>query len=812
MSSAHRQNFKHMRAAMRPLLLFGLLSLYCIFLAPPLGAQNQVEEFKDPEQLFQYALGLMQRKFYDLALPQLQAFLQRYPDHAQRKLVLRMLIECSYALQKYNDTLESIGHFRQAWPKGPDSEALLQMEAAIRYSQGDYSGAAHAYGELSRSKDVADAELGLYFQAQSYLQLQQEEKAWELLAKLAQLPLQEQFPYRAEAAFIMAGRYYNQEKLPEALALYERLVAQKGLSAALREQSLLHLADLKFVQRDYAGALQGCEAYLLEYPEGEAEARMRKQRFFCAHALPDPEKTVVYGYDWRKRYPEQFDYALEYGLAESLSKLQRYEEALQILTPLGQNRTVPEQYRIAALLAELDCFIMLQRQPQVLQKGIALLQEFPKRPEKGSILFQVGKAAMKIEDMETAERYLRGAMEFFLGDNELFLLAAEHFVQCLMVRENWGEAALVSRRMAEKSDSPLRERCLLQALHFDYRMENWQRFTAEAEVLRRDFAAQPELLAEVLQLYANASLQQDDYAKANELLEQLYGLSDASLKPDVGFLRAQVLRYLNRNEEAVILLKQTLELPVLEAETKLKLQGLLLTLQLQQGDEIAALQLAEPVLLSLQKDSQLKLAPTLLFELAKLFSKHRQYEPAEKALELALAETQEMELRNRLNLLWAENLMLQHKEELALQKLEQLQTELLHNEMTRGQELYSLLAELHMSLQHHDLAFASAEKCLAMPEESPRFMVRAHWVTAKLLFEVENDAKNALPHCVKAFILYDDARYTPRAMQLCMEIYMSQGKHDEAQVTWKELQQRFPSWAASMQNSETVEKLHRNKE
>ncbi len=232
-----------------------------------------------------------------------------------------------------------------------------------------------------------------------------------------------------------------------------------------------------------------------------------------------------------------------------------------------------------------------------------------------------------------------------------------------------------------------------------------------------------------------------------------------------------------------------------------------MTLQLQQGDELSAMQLAEAVLSTLSAEPRLKLEPALLLELARLYAKHRQYEPAEKALQLALPETQDLALRGKLSLLQVEILMLRHKEQEALRLLEQWQTEMRQNGLAPGQEFFSLSAELNLSQKHYALAFAAAEKCLAMPEENPRFVARAHWVSAKLLFEVEKDAKNALPHCVKAFILYDDERYTPKAMKLCMEIYLNQGKRGEAEVTWKEMQQRYPGKAASMQGSKLIERL-----
>ncbi|NMA21747.1 MAG: hypothetical protein GX927_14330, partial [Lentisphaerae bacterium] len=48
-------------------------------------AQQKVEDITNPEQHYLYAAGLMQRNFYDLALPQLKIFLQRYPEHERAR-------------------------------------------------------------------------------------------------------------------------------------------------------------------------------------------------------------------------------------------------------------------------------------------------------------------------------------------------------------------------------------------------------------------------------------------------------------------------------------------------------------------------------------------------------------------------------------------------------------------------------------------------------------------------------------------------------------------------------------------------------
>ena len=75
---------------------------------------------------------------------------------------------------------------------------------------------------------------------------------------------------------------------------------------------------------------------------------------------------------------------------------------------------------------------------------------------------------------------------------------------------------------------------------------------------------------------------------------------------------------------------------------------------------------------------------------------------------------------------------------------------------------------------------------------------------AKLLFEVEKDAKNALPYSIKCFVLADDPLYSPKAMELAIAIYRALDNETDARTTWSELKQRYPVWAAGLQNTALV--------
>ena len=136
-----------------------------------------------------------------------------------------LLIHCSHALNRQAETLEGIAQFKKRWPKDELNEKFSVMAAVIRYNQGDFAGALTAYKELSNSKNQQMAETGLYYQGQCLLQLKQEEEAFKSLKVLAERPLHINFPYRAYAAFYIAGELLKQGDNKTALELYRKIGA-----------------------------------------------------------------------------------------------------------------------------------------------------------------------------------------------------------------------------------------------------------------------------------------------------------------------------------------------------------------------------------------------------------------------------------------------------------------------------------------------------------------------------------------------------------------------------------------------------------
>jgi TolA-binding protein len=768
-------------------------------------AQQKVEDITNPEQHYLYAAGLMQRNFYDLALPQLKIFLQRYPEHERAREAQRLLIHCCHALNKPAETLAAIAQFRSRWPKDPLSEQFSVMTAVIRYNQGDFAGALQAYAELSKSDNPQIAETGLYYKGQCHLQLKQDAEAFATLKVLAERPLQNEFPYRPYAAFYIAGELLKRSDLKNAGRLYRKISSGRDLPEEMREKALLRVADLEYEAKDFTAALANYEEYILAFPEGSFQQQARRQRLICAYRLQDYARVADLGKDWQTRYPQSADVEMELMLAESLMELKRYEEALALYGKVGQNKKTPEQYRFPALLQELTCLSILERHQELLQKGQKLIEEFPNCPEKGRILFQIGKAAQVLKKQPEAEKFLRAAMEFFVGEKELFLTAADALSKSLQEGEKWSEAALVSRRISEKVPLQLQAAYRLQAAQFEYKQKNWDAVRKEVELIRRHWSDQKEILLDALQLHVNACLALDEYEAARKDLELLQELIEPRARGPIGLLLATVLLRLERDSEACKVLIETLALPELKHDLRVELEVLLLKLRLQHGQEEEALPLIDQLLQLEENEQKEKVSANLWHAVGALLSQRRRYQEAEKALLLSLADKADAQLQTQSGLLLAEILILHDRYEEAGDLLNDIRERNLQSGQAPGPELASLLAELNLHLKRPDQAFAAAEQCFAATTPgSLRALTRARWVMAKLLFEVEKDAKNALPYSIKCFVLADDPLYSPKAMELAIAIYRALGNETDARTTWNELKQRYPVWAAGLQNTDLV--------
>jgi len=767
-------------------------------------AQHLVEDIRDPEQHFLYAAGLMQREFYDLAQPQLQQFLERYPDHARAREVHKLLVHCCHAQKKTAETLAAIESFRRKWPEDPLNEQLLTTKAAIYFTQKDYPAASECFQELQQSKDAQRAESALYHLGQCHLALNRPAEALEAFKTLAGRPLSGDFPYRPYSAYYVAKNALDQGDQDSAAALFAKIAAGENIPDNIKEDTLIRLADLYFGRQDYRRALQFYDEYLVFFPSRPANQYIRLQRVFCFYQLQEFAKVVDTAAEWRKSFPEGGNFELDVVQGDSLCELKRYEEALPLYWRSGLNQATPDAQRRHCLLQALDCLNSLQRYEELLQRGQELLQEFPNLAEKGGILFKMGQAASHLQDLARAEEWYRQALELYIGETSNYLVVANALLHCLEQSRKWAEGATVARRISEKIASEHQAAYRLQAATMAAQLPDWPAVQEDCRYILKHYPSAGGVKEDTLQLLANASIALQEYPEAKLHLVELQKTARAELQGRIAILLAEVLLSLNDSPAAAVVLEQARTLSHLLPAEKLEILVLLMRVRLSRDDIEAAYPLSEEILAWKGDESNTLVTALIWLEIGVCQRQKGKFTGAVAAYQRAYAQATEPQLRNRAAVSLGEIYL--HLDQFA--DAEKILTETiagnLRENYASSRELYSLLAEASYDLQHYDQAFAAVEKCFSAGTGDGgnlRSDTRARWIMARLLFEVEKDPANALPYSIRCFVLADDELYSPQAMELAIRISLALGKEQDARGTWAELQQKYPAAAAALQNT-----------
>ncbi len=770
------------------------------------SAQHQVEDISDPEQHFLYAAGLMQRKFYDLAEPQLQLFLQRYPTHERAQEAHKLLVHCSHAQGQIPETLAAIESFRKNWPDDPLNEHLTTIQAVIKFTQKDYLAASKCFTELRQSQDPQTVELAIYHLGQCQLELNNYDQALALFKLLADRPLTEGWPYRPYSAYFVGKDAFKKGDNETASAIFAKIVGGKGIPNNIKEDALIRVADLEFGQQNYSAALKYLDEFLVFFPERPAHQYIRLQRTFCFYQLREFAKVVATAADWRKLFPDSENFELDVVQADALCELKRYAEALPLYWQAGLNKANPEKHRQHCLLQAVECLHSLQRYPELLLRGQEFLQEFPNIPEKGSVLFKMGRAAQALQDLDNAEKLYRQSLEFYVGETENYLVVANALLRCLEQAQKWSAGAAVARRISEKIATDQQSSYRLQAATLESQLENWPAVKNDCQFILRNWPEDLTVKQDTLHLLANASIALQEYPQAKQHLLGLQKIAQSDLQGRVALLLAEVMLNLKEDHAAVEILEQARRLPKLPPDEELEITVLLIRIYLSQNNSNAAFPLTEKILAWPEVAKKTLVTPLMWLEIGICHRQKGKFSGAVAALQHAYAQAVDSLLRNSaVNNLAEVYLQLNQFAE-AENVLSEIIARNQREDFANSQDLYSLLAEASYALQHYDQAFAAVEKCFKEATDGNlRAITRARWIMARLLFEVEKDPENALPYSIRCFVLANDELYSPKAMELAIRISLALGKEKDAKGTWAELQQRYPAAAAGLQNTSPMQ-------
>lgn len=333
----------------------------------------------------------------------------------------------------------------------PVTQLLAQQEGEERETKQTVAMSQKVYEQLMVVQEQVEAKQ--YAQADTGLK-----------ALLAQEKLS---PYEVAQIWNLTGySYYLQERYPEAISAYDKVLAQPELPEALLLSTLKTKAQLQFTIEDYANALKTIEQLMAAVPEPAADVFMLQgQAYFqmgdYKRALP-PIKQAVDMYREQGNTPRENWLLLlrvcYYELGDFKNMITTLEELIQyypkdtyLLTLAGAHSELGDTKKQLAIVEVLYEKGFLTTSAHIV--NLANLYLLHETPIKAAVLLEKEIKAGRVEDNDRNLRLLSQAWYVareneksipplqraaeLSNDGELYVRLAQSHINL----ENWDEAA-----------------------------------------------------------------------------------------------------------------------------------------------------------------------------------------------------------------------------------------------------------------------------------------------------------------------------------------------------------------------------------
>lgn len=183
-----------------------------------------------------------------------------------------------YRLDKPDEARQTFEYQRLTWPNGPLSADGAFMAAECLFKQKKFKEAQAAYKLVKTPSNKEFQALALLHSAEAAGQLKQWDESQSQIARwLKDFP---ESPYLPDALYIQGWTLQNQDKLDEAKAVYDQVIAKTNTEAAARAQFMI--GEIEFQQKKHADAVKSFfkVAYAYGYPQWQADATYEAARCF----------------------------------------------------------------------------------------------------------------------------------------------------------------------------------------------------------------------------------------------------------------------------------------------------------------------------------------------------------------------------------------------------------------------------------------------------------------------------------------------------------------------------------------------------
>jgi len=368
----------------------------------PVGTLTNAVPLDPAVAQLDFANGLYQRQFFDMALVEYIRFTQKFDTHPLADEVYYRMAECQRQLKQTEEARKSFLAVTRRWP-GSEYAARAHFrlgEAAMEAKQTQQA-ATMFLAAAHQTQDEQVRVSAQFYLAKAQMELGQAAEALENFERVLRSKAGAAFHPYAEA---MAGALWMRRgDLRKALAHYERAVALNA-PPEVREEALYQVGAIHYTLKAYAEAAQAFRQFLKDF----ARSRwVTDAAVGLAHALYAAGKTheaADVGRQWYGVAPKQAKAELALMVAGSMREDKAYREAADWFAKAGTAAGFAEEVRCAFLGGDYA---------RAVERGEALLQSDPKNPFLESVMLVVAESLEAQKQWERAAQAYRALVDKF---------------------------------------------------------------------------------------------------------------------------------------------------------------------------------------------------------------------------------------------------------------------------------------------------------------------------------------------------------------------------------------------------------------
>ncbi|MCB9747481.1 MAG: tetratricopeptide repeat protein [Candidatus Omnitrophica bacterium] len=360
------------------ILVFNLV--ICLLIGFPLQAQETISSdatvkdsnSKEVEQI-DFANGLLQRGFYDMAVKEYEKYIQTFPESPYLNESFFGVGEAHFFAEDFQAAMDGYQRFIELYP---DNKKKLVAE--LRIGQAFYS--LQKYDEalaklLSVPAQQLEGEfpqiLFLYI-GKTYRAKKDQTKSKEFLEKAANLENKKNASY----AFIEMAEMFAEDKNFGEAKIYFEKAAAIAEDVSLKALSLFKEGEMAFILKDYKGSADIFRMYLKEYKKENLASEALANLVLALYNTAQYQEllNVFEEYKFLIKNDKTF-FDVHYAKANAHAQLNIFDAATKDLDEvLAFAELTPQQYD-KALLRKLEILLKAKKFEEILKIDPALLKQ-----------------------------------------------------------------------------------------------------------------------------------------------------------------------------------------------------------------------------------------------------------------------------------------------------------------------------------------------------------------------------------------------------------------------------------------------------